>query len=77
MNDDVRTAAKALELVKPFPFLPITELMSEGVKSYVNAQKALMEVMAKPATEHKHTKAEHRARRTPRAKKAKAAAAVA
>jgi len=51
--------------------------MREDVKSYVDAQKALMEVMAKPATEHKHAKTEHRARRTPRAKKAKAAAAVA
>jgi hypothetical protein len=74
MNANVKTAGKALELAKPFPFLPITELTREGVKSYVDAQKALMEVMVKPSTEHKR---EHHTKRTPRTKKARAAAAVA
>jgi hypothetical protein len=76
MNANVKTASKAMELVKPFPFLPITELTREGVRSYVDAQKALMEVMVKPATEHKRTgKVEHHAKRGPRAKKAAAAVA--
>ena len=34
--------------------MPFTELTREGVKSYVDAQKALMNVMVKPAGEHKH-----------------------
>lgn len=53
MNANVKTASKVPELLKPFPFVPFTELTREGVKSYVDAQKALMEVMVKPAGEHK------------------------
>jgi hypothetical protein len=48
MNANVKTA---LELLKPFPFVPFTELTREGVKSYVDAQKALLDVMVKPAGE--------------------------
>jgi hypothetical protein len=40
--------------------VPFTELTREGVKSYVDAQKALMNVMVKPAGEHKsHGKTKH------------------
>jgi len=53
MNANVKNAAKAMEVLKPFPFLPLAELTREGVKSYVDAQKALMEVMTKPTGEHK------------------------
>jgi hypothetical protein len=60
MNANVKTAGKVSELLKPFPFVPFTELTREGVKSYVDAQKALMEVMVKPAGEHKsHGKTKH------------------
>ena len=60
MNANVKTAGKVPELLKPFPFVPFTELTREGVKSYVDAQKALMEVMVKPAGEHKsHGKTKH------------------
>jgi hypothetical protein len=54
MNANVKTAGKVPELLKPFPFVPFTELTREGVKSYVDAQKALIDVMVKPAGEHKH-----------------------
>ena len=64
MNANVKTAGKALELLKPFPFVPFTELTREGVKSYVDAQKALMNVMVKPAGEHKHAGKTRHARRT-------------
>lgn len=47
MNTGVKTAGKTLELLKPFPFLPVSELTREAVKSYVDAQKALMDVMVK------------------------------
>jgi len=76
MNTNVKTAGKALELMRPFPFLPLAELTREGVKSYVDAQKALMDVMVKPAGEHKRPgKPVARGRKAPRAKKAAAAAA--
>jgi len=73
MNANVKTAGKTLELLRPFPFLPLAELTREGVKSYVDAQKALMDMMVKRVA-HKPE-----ARRKPpvRARKEKAAAAVA
>jgi hypothetical protein len=60
MNANVKTAGQVPELLKPFPFVPFTELTREGVKSYVDAQKALMNVMVKPAGVHKsHGKTKH------------------
>jgi hypothetical protein len=76
MNTNVKTAGKTLELLRPFPFLPLAELTREGVKSYVDAQKQLMDVMVKPNGEHKRPhKVEHRAKR-PAKKHAHAAAAA-
>jgi len=69
MNSSVKTAGKTLDLLRPFPFLPLAELTREGVKSYVDAQKELMGVI-KPAGEHVHKTEGH-------AKKAKRAAAAA
>src|SRR5215469_5037482 len=79
MNTNVKTAGKAFDLLRPFPFMPLAELTREGVKSYVDAQKALMDVMVKPNTDHKHPgKPSRRSRRpTPRIHKAAAAAAAA
>jgi len=73
MNASVKTAGKTLELLRPFPFLPLAELTREGVKSYVDAQKELMEVIANPNSEHKRVhKTQRHAKRS-----AKAAAAAA
>jgi hypothetical protein len=67
MNANVKTAGKTLELLRPFPFLPLAELTREGVKSYVDAQKELMEVMVKPNGEHKPAhKVAHHAKRSPK-----------
>jgi hypothetical protein len=68
----VKTAGKTLEILKPFPFLPVSELTREAVKSYVDAQKALMDVMVKPP----HVTAKNERARKP-VKKVKVAAAVA
>jgi hypothetical protein len=60
----VKTAGKTLELLRPFPFLPLGELTREGVKNYVDAQKELIDVMVKPGAEHKHAhKVAHRAKK--------------
>ncbi len=74
MNAGVKSATKTMELLRPFPFLPLAELTREGVKSYVNAQRELMDVMVKPGFEPKraHKPAPH-AKRS--AKKHAAAAA--
>ncbi|MGD0470171.1 MAG: hypothetical protein ABSA54_17465 [Terriglobales bacterium] len=67
MNANVKTAGKTLELLRPFPFLPLGELTREGVKSYVDAQKELMDVMVKPNGAHKPAhKVAHRAKRSPK-----------
>jgi hypothetical protein len=66
MNSNVKTAGKAAELLRPFPFVPLAELTREGVKSYVDAQKALMEVVTKPAVEPKHAGKTERHVRHPR-----------
>jgi hypothetical protein len=76
MNTNVKTAGKALELLKPFPFVPLADLTREGVKSYVDAQRALMDVMVKPAGEHKRPpKPRHLGKRNARSKKMAAAVA--
>jgi len=76
MNTNVKTAGKALELLKPFPFVPLADLTREGVKSYVDAQRALMDVMVKPAGEHKRApKPRHLGKRNARSKKMAAAVA--
>jgi hypothetical protein len=75
MNSSVKTAGKTLELLRPFPFLPLGELTREGVKSYVDAQKELMDVMAKRGGNHKPApKVHHRVKRSPRKHAAAAAA---
>jgi hypothetical protein len=74
MNAGVKTAGKTLEILKPFPFLPVSELTREAVKSYVDAQKALMDVMVKAPG---GVKAPPKTERHGRVKKAKAAVAVA
>jgi len=80
MSSSVKTAGKTMELLK-FPSVPLAELTREGVQSYVNAQKALMEVMLKPGEAEKHTTTRHVARgakkRTHHLKKEAVAAGVA
>jgi len=75
MSANVKTAGKTIDLLKPFPFVPLNELTREAVKSYVDAQKALMNVMVKPVNGQKPAP-KARAPRKPVAK-VKAAAAVA
>lgn len=47
INGNVKTTSKAMELLQPFPFLPLNDLTHEVIKSYVEAQKALMDVVIK------------------------------
>jgi hypothetical protein len=65
VNANVKTAGKAINLLRPFPFVPFADMTREGVKSYVDAQKALMNTVVKPAVEHKAAKP---ARKKPRAR---------
>jgi hypothetical protein len=77
INVNVKAVGKAVDLVKPFPFVPLADLTRDGVKSYVDASKALLDVMTKRHDGHKHeTKVEHRARRPVRRAKTEAAHAA-
>lgn len=67
MNSNVKTAGKAVDLIRPFPFLPLSELTREAVKSYVDAQKALMDVMVRPPAAQKAAKAVRKAVRKEKA----------
>jgi hypothetical protein len=73
MNTNVQAAGKVIDLMKPFPFLPLGELTREGVRSYVDAQRELMDVMVKTANHKPTSKSRPPARR----KKEKVRAAVA
>lgn len=78
MNATVKTAGSTLELLRPLPFVPLPELTREGVKKrYVDAQKALMEAVAKPVGEHRHVGAPRHPRRPRAREKARTAAAAA
>ena len=74
VNAMVKTTGSAFEFLRPFPFPPFGELVREGVKSYVDAQKALMDAMVKPTVQHVHRAPVGRGRKPARAKAAAAAA---
>jgi len=76
VNANVKTTGKAMELLQPFPFLPFNELTRDVVKSYVEAQKALMDVVIKHPDGAK-TGERRAARRPVKGSKAKEAVAVA
>ena len=45
MNVNLKAATRAMDLVSPSRLLPMTNLTGEGVKSFVGAEKALIESM--------------------------------
>jgi hypothetical protein len=52
VNANMRAAGRAVNMIAPFPFIPIPDLTREGVKNFVSAEKALIDtVMHRP--EHK------------------------
>jgi len=67
INANVKAAGRAAHLLKPLPFVGLADLTREGVRSYVDAQRALMDVMLKPHNGHKReAKPERRKRRAVR-----------
>ncbi|HZP22005.1 MAG TPA: hypothetical protein VFB04_01085 [Terriglobales bacterium] len=66
VNAGMRAAGRVVNAVAPFPFLPIPDFTREGVKSFVTAEKALIDtVMNRPETRHPGKTTTHRARRRP------------
>jgi hypothetical protein len=68
MNVNLKTAARSLEMIAPSRLLPMANLTGEGVKSFVDAEKALIESMMKPKN-GKVVNMEGRPHRAPRPRK--------
>ena len=60
----VRAVGKTVNMIAPFPFLPIPDLTREGVKNFVTAEKALIDTVM----QRRETKRTAKATPRPRAK---------
>ncbi len=70
MSVNLKAAGRASELLKPLPFVGLADLTREGVRSYVDAQKSLLEIVSKPGNGHKtEAKRERRVRHPARVAK--------
>jgi hypothetical protein len=78
VNVSMQTASRALDLKLPIRLLPIADIAGEGVKSFVDAEKALVESMMKSRPHHKAAaKPQHRAAKKPARRRTKAASKAA
>jgi hypothetical protein len=72
MNVNLKAASRAMDIAGPLPLMPISDLTRDGVKTFVDAQRALMEAVTKT-----HEAKTHAAKkRTRTGKKAHAAHAA-
>ncbi len=71
MNVNLKAATRALEVIKPFRLLPMANITGEGVKRFVDAEKAMIASMIKPR-DGAHRTAKRQTRRAPRPRKAAA-----
>ena len=73
----MKAAGRTMNMVAPFPFIPIPDLTREGVKKFVSAEKALIDTVMhrpKPRAATK-AKAHRRGRRSGRTIKVETATA--
>jgi hypothetical protein len=75
MNVNLKAATRALEVIRPFRLLPMANITGEGVKRFVDAEKAMIESMIKPRGGPKRMAKRH-AKRAPRPRKAAPAPAA-
>jgi len=60
VNVNLKTTGKALEMLKPFPFIPLPDLTRQGMKRFVDAEQSLIDsVMMKRKPETKGAKRAH------------------
>ncbi|HZQ70707.1 MAG TPA: hypothetical protein VFA68_19425 [Terriglobales bacterium] len=69
MNVNFAAAGRAMDIAGPLPLMPISDLTRDGVKTFVDAQRALMEAVTKTRGEAKHAKP-HQAKKRGRGKTA-------
>jgi hypothetical protein len=76
MNANLKASGRALEMIKPLANIPLPELAREGVLSFVEAEKALLDNMTKRPAAHKvAAKKGRHTKRTIRATKPEAVSA--
>jgi hypothetical protein len=73
MNVNLKSATRVMEMMAPSRLLPVTNITGEGVKNFVEAEKALIETVMKPGN---GTKAAAKAKRGKRARKGETAKAA-
>jgi hypothetical protein len=66
VNASMKAAGRAVNMIAPFPFIPVPDLTREGVKRFVTAEKELIDtVMTRPETKHTTKTTAHRTRKRP------------
>jgi hypothetical protein len=71
MNVNLKAASRAMDIAGPLPLMPLSDLTRDGVKTFVDAQRALMEAVTKTHEAKPHvTKKRPRAGKKPRAEHA-------
>jgi len=71
MNVNLKAATKTMELLNPARLLPMANITGEGVKSFVDAEKALIDSVVKPRAGSRHM-SERRVKHAVRRKTAQA-----
>jgi hypothetical protein len=67
VNVNLQTASRAVGLKSPIRLLPMADIAGEGVKSFVDAEKALVDSIMKSRTHtHEHAKVTVKAKRHPK-----------
>ena len=67
MNVNLKVATRTLELMNPVRLLPMANLTGDGIKSFVDAEKAFIGNMVKPVTGHMPAKRHPRHRKMAKA----------
>jgi hypothetical protein len=74
VSTNLKATGKALEMLKPFPFMPLPDLTRQGMKRFVEAEQTLIDSVMKRKPETKATSKRRRPRKRPvRLAKARAA----
>jgi hypothetical protein len=66
VDANLKTASRTMDLLKPLEVMPLSDWTREGVKNFVDAQKALMEAVTKPRNGSPVTGKTHRTPPRPR-----------
>ena len=65
VNTNLKAAGKALEILKPFPFIPIPDLTRQGMKTFVEAEQNLIDSVMKRKPAAKGVAKRRRPRKRP------------